>query len=522
MNKLKIIDSIPIKNYIKNNSHEIKCVVFITFLTGILSYYLFAIDGYGHPDSLCEGLYYYTGADWATMCGRWAVRYLNFLSGHNVVIPGLILFLYLVCVSIAVLLLSYFLNIKKVSSLIMVSAMMTASPVIVCQLTFSYLAVAYAVSFLATVLYCVLVRQKSALLNIVGVIFLVLSMGLYQTYIGVAFALIIFITLLDILDGRSIEEIIRGLIKYVVTGIIAVIIDIAEFKAELYFRNLSEASRVSQFDLRLIITSFKESLKNSYIVFAQYFADGILKRKYFYVIFTITAVSALIILLMRIYKQKQFWRIAATIVLILSIPAGMNIVSILIPYNGISSIMKYQYVLVIPLAFALFERISIKEAWKQMMNLAIYVSLIAIIFTYIISANATFLGLRISYRTMEKQTELILTVVNDLNEFELNKTKIVFAGSPSDDYIRSRLPLYRYSLVDSPVFYNNMQGMVTQRYNYLLNYFGINAGNFSHNAYKAIVTGNEFLEMPVWPSKGSIKMIDGMAVVKLSDTPYIP
>lgn len=48
-----------LKKYLHENQKDIKWILISSFLTGWLSYHIFAMDGYGHQDSICEGFYYY-------------------------------------------------------------------------------------------------------------------------------------------------------------------------------------------------------------------------------------------------------------------------------------------------------------------------------------------------------------------------------------------------------------------------------------------------------------------------------
>ena len=73
-----------------------------SFVTAVISYYIFIIDNYGCADAIFEGLYYYHNADWALQSGRWAVRYLNLLIGQNIVMPLNIVLVICICVSVAV------------------------------------------------------------------------------------------------------------------------------------------------------------------------------------------------------------------------------------------------------------------------------------------------------------------------------------------------------------------------------------------------------------------------------------
>jgi hypothetical protein len=48
---------------------------------------------------------------------------------------------------------------------------------------------------------------------------------------------------------------------------------------------------------------------------------------------------------------------------------------------------------------------------------------------------------------------------------------------------------------------------------------GVNAGWIETDEYLSIIQSQEYQQMPLWPESGSVKMIDGMAVIKFTDEP---
>ena len=48
---------------------------------------------------------------------------------------------------------------------------------------------------------------------------------------------------------------------------------------------------------------------------------------------------------------------------------------------------------------------------------------------------------------------------------------------------------------------------------------GIDAGDLSYDEFLNIIQSKEYKEMPLWPADGSIKMIDGIAVIKFENEP---
>lgn len=227
-----------IQKKLSEDRKRIQCVLAVTFLTGMFSYYRFIVFGYSGPDGLCEGLYYYTNADWHMACGRWAVRYLNLLIGHNVVMPLLIVALYCLCIAISVLLVASMLNIDRHGYLILISAVMTASPSIIAQYMVPHVTLTFAFAFLFSTLYCWCVRQSNLWINIIGTLCMTVSFGLYQSYAGAAAMLLLLILIHDLIEGDSWLEVFKRLVKYLAAGIMAGIADMVIVKIEVYLRGV--------------------------------------------------------------------------------------------------------------------------------------------------------------------------------------------------------------------------------------------------------------------------------------------
>lgn len=436
-----------------------KCILTVTFLTGILSYFLLMVDGYVCPDGLIEGQYYYFSEDWALANGRWATRYLNLLIGHNVVMPSIVVLLYCLFLSISTFLITKIFHINKTIHLVLISAFMIASPVVIGQLTYTYMALCYVVAFLGSVSYCFLVRKKGKICWLSGILLLAISLGLYQSYLGAAALLILLITIYDLLQGKSIKEAGIQLFQYGITGALACVLDVIEFKAEIRLRHTFESDRSAAFDVKLIFTSLKESIRNAYVRFFDYFKDPMLDRNHFYTALGICAFLLLFFLLIRLCRKQEYAKAGIVLLCIISIPAAANVIGIFIPYNDIVFLMRYHYVLVVPFLFALLEMTDFKNL-----------------------------------RTI---TEWILCLS------------------------REKIGIYDYAIAlpSNIAYWEDWNGILSCRIQYLRNYYGIEAGDLTKEEYKTVIDSKEFDNMPLWPQKGSVDMINGAVVVKLSEMP---
>ena len=497
-----------------------------SFVTAVISYYIFIIDNYGCADAIFEGLYYYHNADWALQSGRWAVRYLNLLIGQNIVMPLNIVLVICICVSVAVCILKVKWNIKNQFFIVLIAGTMIVSPSIINQLEYAYMAISFSMSFLLSVVFYALGDLDKIVCNLIAAIALAISMGLYQSYLGSACALILMGAVIQCIDGKKISGIIKELMRYVVTGIAGCCLDILIYRVDLYARKLQEASRVREFGIAGIVKSFWRTVKECYSIFVGYYNDITFKRKYFFIVFGMVMLSVLLYEMVCMMKYNVIGAMFCVCILLM-LPMGMNVIHILIPYNGVTELMQYQHVLIIPFGFALIDRIiekirvfcAIAAFWILMLSSGAVISLLC---TYITTSNATFEGIRVSHEAVHTQTLLILSDVHSIDGYEPNVTSIVFVGFPKDSVVKNVMkPLFDAGITpySNYSYWEDMNGIIKGRYWYLLNYCGIDSGYVSQDDYEQIVNSREFDWMPIWPAKGSVAIINDKAVVKLSNNP---
>ena len=118
------------KKYFAGYEKDAKRILIVTVITCFFCYFYEMITGYGCPDTLSEGVFYYRNADFATSLARWFVKYLNLLVGRNVVIPVIIIPLYCLGVGYSVFLICKMFNIRSALSQVLLTAVSVSFPVV--------------------------------------------------------------------------------------------------------------------------------------------------------------------------------------------------------------------------------------------------------------------------------------------------------------------------------------------------------------------------------------------------------
>ena len=88
-------------------------IALFSLITCVFCYFYEMIEGYGCPDAVAEGVYYYVGQKNAYSLARWLIPFLNKVLGSNVVIPFIIILVYCVLIAVAIYLLCREFQIKS-------------------------------------------------------------------------------------------------------------------------------------------------------------------------------------------------------------------------------------------------------------------------------------------------------------------------------------------------------------------------------------------------------------------------
>ena len=503
------------------DSNKARAILITSALSCFFCYFYLCIYGHAGPDSVAEGVHYYRNADWATSCARWMIRYLNIFCGKNVIIPFIVVIAYCLMIAVSCIFLADILKLKKVYHHVLMAAALISFPVIADQFGYLYMALSYSFSFFCVVLGVWLIRSLKPVLIAFSVPVFLMMIGSFQAYIAGVAALGLIMFMLDMLreEKQKLSWLRLGLTA--ASALIACLINFPVSSLMMNIYHVAPADRVGAFSIGSIIENLSFTLKYSYIWFFDPFIEQtILFKNKLYVLFFILLAVLSVIAVIACVKKKRVVQAVIAVLAFLLIPLAMNVCVVLFPSNGIYNVMRYQYALIFPLGFALLEMMTegvLQKALNAIAALAVFI----LVCTYALSANSTWILNKLIYDHTIRQTELMLARIYELDGFNYRETPIVLGGAIEYDDLRGiYAQMFEYSRIGGgPVFWEDPYGMTTGRYHYFREYLGMDARWIGQDEYLAVVRSPEFEDMPVWPAKGSVAMIDGYAVVKNSATP---
>ena len=213
-------------NYLKENRKYIMTIFIITFIWGFITHgYMFFNSNLTH-DSFMESIANQSVSDWKMALGRIFYMPCLYLTRGIITQPWLIGIISLIFISIAAILILKMFKVKEDNNWIniLVPGILTTNITIIALCgSFIHDMDVDMFAMLMSVLSVYLWRnyKKGYLL---GIIPLLLSLGIYQSYISVTITLIILLSVLDLLKEKDYQKVIKnGLLSILMIGIACII-----------------------------------------------------------------------------------------------------------------------------------------------------------------------------------------------------------------------------------------------------------------------------------------------------------
>lgn len=515
-----------LKKYYNKEKLSIFLVTLITSMVVHFSLYALMITG---PDTLINSMYHKPGA-WEVTLLRFGLYFVQIIKG-NIVSPLLATLISSIFLGITVNIVLDTLDIKNKYFKYITGVVFAVAPNISATLTFFYCSDAYMLGLLLSTLAVYLVRKNNNKnwLIFISSLLLALAMGMYQTYISVTMVLCVATLLIDALNNKEKKEIFTNLLKYVVMGVIGVILyyaisHIVLAIAHLNVSSYSGANRVGIETLKNIPALIPQAY-TSFINY--YFNDGIIpniiwKTNILYaIIFIVMAISAIYIAIKNeVYKRKT--NVILSLICILIAPMCFGIIEIIIPDVDIHILMACSMIYIFPIFFKILEMLPQAKLSKVLVYIMILASVL-IIWNYTWQDNASYIAMRAMQNQATMTVSRIITRIEELDGYNEQMPVLFSGGLENNEYLKRT-----NSDTDAWETYNRSWGFIAGNSSIwwgnldswkkiLFEYEGVNMKLVSEWESQEIFTTDEYKSMKYYPEKDSIKIINNTVVVKLSD-----
>lgn len=506
----------------------------VTLFVGIVTHITIITEMVMSQDGLWNSIQYFRPGAWETTLGRWGIAIVERLNNF-IAIPTVATISCLLAMAIAVVFLIDIFDLKSKLSIILTSLVVAVTPTLTITLLYIYTAFAYCFNFLISVLviwflYKFKYKKIGFFLSALCFMF---SLSIYQSYIGVSIGLCAMVCILNLVrNTKTIKEVLIDILKAIAVVLVggALYYIITMIVLDVLHLELSDTYKGTQgISILGILSNLPNTILQTYQdFFVFFFKDTIVynsnyRREVMFLIFF--AMFCIAFLVSAIFikgktRNEKILKAILSILFLLVIPICLNIIDIILVGNIMYALTTVQMILMIPFALAIFENI----------NNFIIIKWIAIIFclgiilTYYIADNVSYSAMKLTYN---QAYSTAIRIVDRMETAEGYKKEypVLFGGIVGDYNYPRTSSLYNYSvgsIVLNPAFHGSYNGSVGTWVNFLKIYCGLDVVPCSADVYYRIVNSEEYKQMENFPGETSVKVINGIVVVKFTENPDLP
>ena len=511
-----------------------KRIAFITaIVVGIITHITMMTETIMSQDGIWNSMQYSRAGDWVIALGRWGIELAGRLNNF-VAIPSITTMLCLFLMAVSTVFIVDIFNFKSKYSALFTGMIMVVSPCLTATMLYVYTSVAYCVNMLLAILaiWFIYKFKYKKIGIVISALCFMFSLSIYQSYMGVTVGLCIMLSIIELLkDNSKIKDVFinigktvlavlsGGILYYILTMLILNLtgIDMATYKG------------AESFGIKEIFASLGTNILNAYKNFVEFFFKDVIvyntnyRRDIWYILFFIGFIVTFIVKLAKLKveaKKEKIFKIVLASLMVLLMPIGLNIINIVAVGTEIYALTATQMILVIPFVLALVESLEILNSIKWI----ILISCMCICGTYYLSDSASYSALKLTYNQAYSSTMRVFDRIETTPGYEKDMPLLLAGIIGNNNYPRT-MNLYGYTigeLANNTVFHGTYGGQIGTWINYMRVFFGLDIQMCDPDTYYRIVTGEDYKDMEMFPAEDSIRIIDGVVVVKLSEEPPLP
>lgn len=514
-----------IGSWLRKHISKFDAVLFsLAFLLGMLAHlYMFTHKFINHDD--VDGLY--SSCEFGLSSGRWLLQFVTELTGgfSSSWIHGLV---GIFCLAVSVVFVARIFGVRHYVPAALIALVMVTFPAVASTYAYMFCSYQYLISLMLTTLgaYCI---HKSTLPHFfVGSILIALGMGCYQAYFAHAAVLLVAVLLIDICFDRyhgAYKKAVLSALRYVLGLLLGMLIYFAVLKLCLWatgttltsYQGIDAMGRITFSELaRRVASAYWHSLT--------FYMKGDMLGACVPITVLIAlalCIAAVILCVRRNLIYRSFPMLVLLIADAALLPLGANLVYVMVgPDTGVHIVMQYAMAvpLILPAVFADGLRVPAEASGRDSKNivrrliavLAVLLLLIQLCLGYefFLTTNRAYFDMDITYENVYAYY-VKLTAKLELQDGFTKDQPIAFIGEAELD-----AQAHTSSLIG--VLSTKEAANMYSRYLFFKYFLASEYNWVGADITEQIKATDEFLQMPCYPSEGSIKTINGVIVVKFS------
>lgn len=452
---------------------------------------------------------------WPLSLGRWFLEVVTGISSHFILpwVNGILAILY---ASVSVAFVVAVLEIRNPVPVILCSGLLMTYPSFADTMGYMFSADGFLFAMLLSSIGVWFWHRKKDAAGIVGLaLCLALAVGIYQAYLSFAIMLILVRLILDMIEnrydnkellkrgGRALAGGVLGMALYYVGLLIMMRINHTEFSDYMGMDSMSAPG----------IAKLFSTLKRDTVAFAEMFIGGNSEFTAYEILNMVFIVSFLAVLVFAAVKQRLYRR---KLQAVLTVAACLLFIPAAYVFDFLSEEVIYRYMMLHSLVLIYMLFVKLADVYLRGWLAEACAVLIAVIaFNFAVISNIGYLNLEFCWEQTYATAVRMQERITMLDGFSTD-CKLMVSGTIETEgraWLLDRIP-YMVGVDDVNLMRNQSFIRVI-----LAEDFGMRFDDADREQKERISATPEYAEMPCWPEAGSVRMIDGIIVVKLSEEP---
>ena len=488
-----------------------------TFLFAFLAYmFAFTNKLINHDEA---GQLFDKGA--TTTSGRWGIELLRYVF-PDFSMPWIYGIITICLMAVAICLILHMFHIRRASLQVLLAGGIIVFPSLIGVFSYMFTSSSYAVSFLLAVTAVWLIRRRGIWNLLFALGCMILSLGIYQSYLSIAASLLVLLLIQMLLEGKDFLPVLKKGIYYVVFLLAALAFYYVGTQIILKLCGTTFNEYASD-SITFSISSIARNVLVAYVKFSKVFEHKnhwLIPNDFSHLIYIVLLVSIAVLLLVWFLRQKEkkLLPLALLAVLLLLLPLAINCMYLITAPDSIHALVLYSFIAVYILAMVLCDHLLPQEDPRKVTRwmcrtagnaVAIALSAIILVNTYV--ANAAFLNLHLRYENAYAFYCALIADIKMMPEFTEDTKLAVIGNYDSPDFYHEEIA-FAQRITGTAGFYPDSYSKEF----FLEFYLGFPMEFASEEEIAVIQSSAEYAEMPVYPYYGSMKAFGNVLVVKLS------
>lgn len=463
-----------------------------------------------------------------TISGRWFLHYASSLNSFTQM-PMVIGVLSMLFLAASALLLVRMFEVKSCLLAGIWGVLFVTFPAMADTNTYTFTVSAYCIAIFLAVL-SVFIKQIGRGGIFACSILLAFSVGIYQAYLPVAIVLSVLCIIKEVLKNeKNVRELLKMSGEYILFLGLGSVIYYIVLKLFLYLKDLKLISYLGLDNLEsgYPYDEIGNVLIKTYTYVGNFFfgKEHGLNNPIFIMCNSILAICTLI-LFVKIIKANKLWiekiKYAGLMVLIILIPVSANFTQIINPYTSPRLITSYAlvYFYFVPVMFLEYvEWEGVRKRVQECIAVAIVGCMIMLSAYFWNYDNLIYTMLNQAHRATLSYVTNVVSRIESCEGYQMGMKVFVIGGFPADRY-DTDIAIYD-SVRTGSLLSSSVIPLNKHVYYYMNDWLNVPIQEPEEEEFLKISESEVLKKMPLYPNDGSVQIIDGSVVVKISDT-FVP